>query len=287
MKWQNYFFCRSFIKSEPLRSISPILGRNPLIMRQDKSRFLPKSTNPLLNFVLQQKVMNSRAAQIKEEHIPRSHSPPLSIASNAMPATSLNMELDRRMAALNRSAHFNERLSLLNNHSPPASPPPMSHGPSHGIKLPHNNPIWGSDPSAPYPPPYDFTNMYWRSALMKTLKPDDHSLGRRYSLSPRGSPPPLEPLSPESYSMMGIDQQKSKRGRPRKNAIKVPLPPLYVFIRNLLHNRAYNPRVVSWVSEAQGIFKVNSTSDFAKTWGLMKSNRNEEMTYEKMSRAMR
>ena len=274
-----------------MRSISPILGRNPLIMRQDKSRFLPKSTNPLLNFVLQQKVMNSRAAQIKEEHIPRSHSPPLSIASNAMPATSLNMELDRRMAALNRSAHFNERLSLLNNHSPPASPPPMSHrpshGPPHGIKLPHNNPIWGSDPSAPCPPLYDFTNMYWRSALMKTLKPDDHSLGRRYSLSPRGSPPPLEPLSPECYSMMGIDQQKSKRGRPRKNAIKVPLPPLYVFIRNLLHNRAYNPRVVSWVSEAQGIFKVNSTSDFAKTWGLMKSNRNEEMTYEKMSRAMR
>ncbi len=39
--------------------------------------------------------------------------------------------------------------------------------------------------------------------------------------------------------------QKGKRGRPRKHAPKIPLPPLYVFIRNLLHNRAYNPSVVS------------------------------------------
>ena len=129
---------------------------------------------------------------------------------------------------------------------------------------------------------------------------------------PQSSPPPLEPLSPGHFSasplISGNNQsignsaagaeiettmsvgglaQKGRRGRPRKNAIKIPLPPLYVFIRNLLHNRSYNPRVVSWVSEAQGIFKVNSTSDFARTWGLMKSNRNEEMTYEKMSRAMR
>ncbi len=38
----------------------------------------------------------------------------------------------------------------------------------------------------------------------------------------------------------------SRRGRPRKHAVKIPLPPLYVFIRNLLHSRAYNPRVISW-----------------------------------------
>ena len=30
-----------------------------------------------------------------------------------------------------------------------------------------------------------------------------------------------------------------------------------------------------------------STVEFAKTWGRMKSNRSEEMNYEKMSRAMR
>ena len=82
-------------------------------------------------------------------------------------------------------------------------------------------------------------------------------------------------------------QGKGKRGRPRKHAPKLPLPPLYVFIRNLLHNPAYNPSVVAWVDEAGGCFKVTNTSEFAKTWGRMKSNRSEEMNYEKMSRAMR
>lgn len=78
-----------------------------------------------------------------------------------------------------------------------------------------------------------------------------------------------------------------RRGRPRKHAPKVPLPPIYVFIRNLLYNRYYNPRVVSWVNESYGIFRVNNTNDFARTWGLMKTNRGVKMNYEKLSRAMR
>ena len=32
---------------------------------------------------------------------------------------------------------------------------------------------------------------------------------------------------------------------------------------------------------------IFSTGDFAKTWGSMKTNRSEEMNYEKISRAMR
>ncbi len=78
-----------------------------------------------------------------------------------------------------------------------------------------------------------------------------------------------------------------KRGRPRRHALKVPLPPIYVFIRNLLHNGFYNPRVVSWVNESFGVFRVNNTNEFARTWGLMKSNRGVRMNYEKLSRAMR
>ena len=80
---------------------------------------------------------------------------------------------------------------------------------------------------------------------------------------------------------------KGKRGRPRKHAPKLPLPPLYVFIRNLLHNTSYNPSVIAWVDHESGCFKVNNTLEFARTWGRMKSNRSEEMNYEKMSRAMR
>ena len=91
---------------------------------------------------------------------------------------------------------------------------------------------------------------------------------------------------PQVYYDCG-SRVKGKRGRPRKHAPKIPLPPLYIFIRNLLHNRFYNPKIVSWVSDTHGIFKVTNTLEFARTWGLMKSNRSEEMNYEKMSRAMR
>ena len=49
---------------------------------------------------------------------------------------------------------------------------------------------------------------------------------------------------------------KGKRGRPRKHAPKLPLPPLYVFIRNLLHNPGYNPSVIAWVDDEIGCFKV-------------------------------
>jgi hypothetical protein len=54
-----------------------------------------------------------------------------------------------------------------------------------------------------------------------------------------------------------------------------------------IDNRSYNPQVVSWVNETDGVFKISNTNEFAKTWGRMKLNRNAEMNYEKMSRAMR
>ena len=45
--------------------------------------------------------------------------------------------------------------------------------------------------------------------------------------------------------------------------------------------------MVNWISETDGIFKISNTMEFARTWGEMKVNRNAEMNYEKMSRAMR
>ena len=59
-------------------------------------------------------------------------------------------------------------------------------------------------------------------------------------------------------SSHGLGHGKGKRGRPRKHAPKLPLPPLYVFIRNLLHNPGYNPSVIAWVDETAGCFKVRN-----------------------------
>ena len=34
------------------------------------------------------------------------------------------------------------------------------------------------------------------------------------------------------------------------------IPPLYIFIRNLLYNPEYNPSVVAWVGGEEGSFRV-------------------------------
>ena len=52
-------------------------------------------------------------------------------------------------------------------------------------------------------------------------------------------------------------------------ATSLPLLPL----RNLLHNHAYNPSVITWVDENVGCFKISNTVEFARTWGKMKANR--------------
>ena len=290
-----------------------IVSRNPLVMRPDScSRQRHPSKTSFLHHVLQQRMV---AKQQNSQHHRDQQLSSCSVKKipvlDSINASELrekrgrsqfncpNEDLDRRMARLNRNYNA-ERVPPILNYSPPPSPtkrlivPPSLHHNNLGFDR-HNH--------------YDLSGaLRHRQFLMKQLQ-QHHTkleqsaygsnksdvLHRGYSTSPpRCSPPPLEPLSPElvptehyGTSHETISTTKGRRGRPRKNAIKVPLPPLYVFIRNLLHNQAYNPRVISWVSETQGIFKVNSTSDFAKTWGLMKSNRNEEMTYEKMSRAMR
>lgn len=211
------------------------------------------------------------------------------------------IEIDRRMEALDQRLRLHE--------------PGLGHlkGGNSGYYSPPDSPVMGNNPCLPPPLCFDPEMAVRRHRDFLRKLQEGHFFGNAAAaaaaaaaagnyfgqspLSPpdeadycsvNRSPPPLEPLSPLAEDSLehGV-HPKGKRGRPRKHAIKIPLPPLYVFIRNLLHNRFYNPRVVSWVCEYQGIFKVNNTVEFARTWGRMKANRSEEMTYEKMSRAMR
>merc|ERR1712183_1230502 len=56
------------------------------------------------------------------------------------------------------------------------------------------------------------------------------------------------------------------------------------WILSLLRDPKYNPRVISWDNEEEGVFYVTDTAKFAKLWGEKK---NPSMNYEKLSRAMR
>jgi len=57
------------------------------------------------------------------------------------------------------------------------------------------------------------------------------------------------------------------------------------WIVSLLRDPSYNPSVITWVDEVNGVFAIKDTAQYAKLWGERKNNR--EMNYEKLSRGMR
>ena len=57
------------------------------------------------------------------------------------------------------------------------------------------------------------------------------------------------------------------------------------WIVSLLRDPSYNPSVITWVDELNGVFTIKDTVQYAKLWGKRKNNR--EMNYEKLSRGMR
>lgn len=60
---------------------------------------------------------------------------------------------------------------------------------------------------------------------------------------------------------------------------------LWEFLRDLLHDKKYNPDLLKWEDEEQGIFKIIKSEQVAKYWGMKKKK--PRMSYEKMSRAIR
>ena len=182
------------------------------------------------------------------------------------------LEIDRRMEALDQRLRLYENTpsgipqhpftkSGHHHYSPPSPPPTMGGSDAPPLCF---------DPEQAVRRHREFLRKLQEGHFFNGGGPGGHGgqYGPQSPLSPpdfsedygghSGSPPPLEPLSPLTCESLagnhdGFGGQKGKRGRPRKHAIKIPLPPLYVFIRNLLHNRFYNPRVVSWVCEYQVI----------------------------------
>lgn len=53
----------------------------------------------------------------------------------------------------------------------------------------------------------------------------------------------------------------------------------------MLSNPLYNPSILKWENQNEGVFRFVQSEAVAQLWGTLKSN--ENMTYEKLSRAMR
>ncbi|XP_022830788.1 ETS homologous factor-like [Spodoptera litura] len=75
---------------------------------------------------------------------------------------------------------------------------------------------------------------------------------------------------------------KGSGRRPMKRPRSVSVPE---FLRNLLLDSKYCPSIIKWEDHSQGKFRFVKPDEVAKLWGHMKQN--ENMTFEKFSRAMR
>ncbi|XP_033751917.1 ETS-related transcription factor Elf-3-like [Pecten maximus] len=60
---------------------------------------------------------------------------------------------------------------------------------------------------------------------------------------------------------------------------------LWEFIYEILMNPLYNPQYLRWENHREGVFRFVQSEAVAQLWGSLKNN--ENMTYEKLSRAMR
>jgi len=117
---------------------------------------------------------------------------------------------------------------------------------------------------------------------------------RKYSSTDSDSD---EDWDPESVSN---NDYREKNQMPKKKSLGIsrrkpnPIPQrrapgtkqkITQWIVGLLRDPRYNPKVLTWLDEKVGMFQIKDTAAYAKLWGKVKGNPN--MTYEKLSRAMR
>jgi len=88
-----------------------------------------------------------------------------------------------------------------------------------------------------------------------------------------------------SRAMKKTEETKRVPHKPVPQQRKKGTKKISQWILLLLRNPKYNPRVITWENEEDGIFYITDTAKYAKLWGEQKKN--PGMNYEKLSRAMR
>jgi hypothetical protein len=78
---------------------------------------------------------------------------------------------------------------------------------------------------------------------------------------------------------------KSVAHKPVPQQRKTGTKKITQWILSLLRDPQYNPSVITWEKEHEGVFFITDTTKFAKLWGKRKNN--PSMDYGKLSRAMR
>merc|ERR1712226_811601 len=89
----------------------------------------------------------------------------------------------------------------------------------------------------------------------------------------------------EEYVQPNANKGPKKSNTSTSKHIEVRYGKLWEFIRDLLKNEKYNPKIIMWEDIEKGEFRIVDSVLVAKLWATVKKNK--KMNYEKLSRAMR
>merc|ERR1712079_238751 len=89
----------------------------------------------------------------------------------------------------------------------------------------------------------------------------------------------------EEYVQPSANKGPKKSITSTPKHIEIRYGKLWEFIRDLLKNEKYNPKIITWEDIEKGEFRIVDTVLVAKLWATVKKNK--KMNYEKLSRAMR
>ncbi|XP_071494986.1 uncharacterized protein [Diadema antillarum] len=203
-------------------------------------------------------------------------------------------------------------------------PPPMYHSHHHNVQphshyhhhQPHQQQQYQQSPYQQHlyngvTAPTDRTHNYQRRTLHTTLKMlDAHADGivtqesapqqqtscagpirKPYRARPRKQSVTSsddgcsdeEQVTTSGSTSNGRTTPNRNRGRGRREAMKGNH--LWEFIRDLLKSESYCPKFIRWEDRESGVFRFVNSEAVATMWGRKKNN--PQMTYEKLSRAMR
>ncbi|XP_013418988.1 ETS homologous factor isoform X3 [Lingula anatina] len=118
------------------------------------------------------------------------------------------------------------------------------------------------------------------TSILPPTQPGSGKVTRR----PPGRPPkkPRQSVSSEDGSDGEYSPTQNRGRRPGQSAKGNHL---WEFIRDILKNSMYCPRLIKWEDRKDGVFRFVQSEAVAAMWGRKKNN--PGMTYEKLSRAMR
>ncbi|RUS79705.1 hypothetical protein EGW08_012539 [Elysia chlorotica] len=87
------------------------------------------------------------------------------------------------------------------------------------------------------------------------------------------------------YDALDASDVKKKAPRRNRNNSAKTGNHLWEFVRDLLQDPKFNPKLLKWEDKENGVFRFVQSEQVARLWGKKKNN--PMMTYEKLSRAMR